>query len=160
MRVALCLVAMAAVGWCADFRGGRLRRQGRWQNGRHGGHPEDHRRRGEAGGTIVLKPGVYLSGSLFLKSGTHLRLDEGVVIRGVQSLAGYPMMQTRVAGIEMKWPAALINVYEQSGVKISGQGTIDGDGKIWWDRTGSCGARITSPRASAGPPTTIASGRG
>jgi polygalacturonase len=87
----------------------------------------------KAGGTIVLKAGVYLTGSLFLKSGTTLRLDEGVEIRGVQDLAGYPIMQTRVAGIEMKWPAALINVYEQTGVKISGKGTIDGDGKIWWD---------------------------
>jgi polygalacturonase len=87
----------------------------------------------KAGGTIVLKPGVYLTGSLFLKSGTHLRVDEGVEIRGVQDLAGYPVMPTRVAGIEMKWPAALINVYEQTEVKISGKGTIDGDGKIWWD---------------------------
>jgi polygalacturonase len=34
----------------------------------------------------------------------------------------------------MKWPAALINVYEQSHVKISGKGVIDGDGKIWWDK--------------------------
>ena len=88
----------------------------------------------KTGGTIVLKPGGYLTGSLFLKSGTHLRVDEGVEIRGVQDLAGYPVMQTRVAGIEMKWPAALINVYEQTGVKISGKGTIDGDGKIWWDK--------------------------
>src|ERR1035441_434249 len=88
----------------------------------------------KAGGTIVLKPGVYLTGSLFLKSGTHLQVDEGVEIRGVQDLAGYPILQTRVAGIEMKWPAALINVYEQTGVKISGKGTIDGDGKIWWDK--------------------------
>ena len=85
-------------------------------------------------GTIVLDPGVYLSGSLFLKSGTHLRLDEGVEIRGVQDTAAYPVMQTRVAGIEMKWPAALINVYQQDGVEISGKGSIDGDGKLWWDQ--------------------------
>ena len=52
----------------------------------------------------------------------------------MQDLAAYPIMPTRVAGIEMKWPAALINVYEQSHVKISGKGTIDGDGKIWWDK--------------------------
>ncbi len=84
-------------------------------------------------GEIVFRPGVYLTGALFLKSGTHLRVDRGVEICGVQDLAGYPIMQTRVAGIEMKWPAALINVYEQSGVKISGDGAIDGDGKIWWD---------------------------
>jgi polygalacturonase len=84
-------------------------------------------------GTIVLNPGVYLTGSLFLKSGTHLRLDEGVEIHGVQDQAAYPILQTRVAGIEMKWPAALINVYQQDGVEISGKGSIDGDGKLWWD---------------------------
>src|ERR1039458_10816337 len=83
----------------------------------------------KAGGTIVLKAGVYLTGSLFLKSGTTLRLDEGVEIRGVRDLAGYPVMQTRVAGIEMKWPAALINVYEQTGGRISGKGTIGGEGR-------------------------------
>jgi polygalacturonase len=85
-------------------------------------------------GTVVFAPGVYLSGSVFLKSRTKLRVDAGVEIRGVQDLAAYPVMQTRVAGIEMKWPSALINVYEQSHVKISGKGVIDGDGKIWWDK--------------------------
>jgi polygalacturonase len=34
----------------------------------------------------------------------------------------------------MSWPAALINVYEQSGVKINGKGVIDGDGSMWWDK--------------------------
>ncbi len=88
----------------------------------------------KSNGTVVFKPGVYLTGSLFLKSGSNLRIDEGVEIRGVQNQDAYPILPTRVAGIEMKWPAALINVYEQSHVKISGKGVIDGDGKIWWDR--------------------------
>jgi polygalacturonase len=43
------------------------------------------------------------------------------------------MMPTRIAGIEMTWPAALINVYEQSDVGISGKGVVDGDGKVFWD---------------------------
>lgn len=87
-----------------------------------------------SGGTIVFAPGIYRTGSIFLKSGTHLRVDKGVEIRGLQDQAAYPVMPTRIAGIEMKWPAALINVYEQSNVKISGQGVIDGDGKMWWDK--------------------------
>ncbi len=87
-----------------------------------------------AGGTVVFKPGIYLTGSLFLKSGVHFRVDEGVELHGVQDLAAYPVMFTRIAGIEMRWPAALLNVYEQANVKISGKGTIDGDGKIWWDK--------------------------
>ena len=84
-------------------------------------------------GTVTLRPGVYLSGALFVKSGVTLRIDSGVTIRGVRDLSGYPLMPTRVAGIEMIWPAALINVYEQKNVSITGSGTIDGDGKYWWD---------------------------
>ncbi len=84
--------------------------------------------------TVVFKPGTYLTGALFVKSNTQLRIDEGVELRGVQDIAAYPVMPTRVAGIEMKWPSALINVYEQSNVQISGRGAVDGDGKIWWDK--------------------------
>lgn len=86
------------------------------------------------GGTVVFKPGVYLTGSIFLKSGVHLRLDRGVEIRAVQDDAAYLDTWRRVAGIEMSWPAALINVYKQSHVRISGDGVIDGDGSFWWEK--------------------------
>lgn len=86
------------------------------------------------GGTVTLDPGIYLSGALFLKSGMHFQVDEGVTIRGIHDLSAYPEMPTRVAGIEMTWPSALVNIYEQSNVTLSGKGVIDGDGKFWWDR--------------------------
>lgn len=82
---------------------------------------------------VTFDSGTYLTGALFIKSGTELRVDAGVTIRGVQQLDGYPFMPTRVAGIEMRWPAALINIYEQHDASITGRGTIDGDGKVWWD---------------------------
>ncbi len=82
--------------------------------------------------TVTLKPGTYLIGSIFIKSGTHLDLPKGVVLRGLQKLDAYPLMPTRVAGIEMTWPAALVNVYKQHDVQITGEGTIDGDGSYWW----------------------------
>ena len=85
------------------------------------------------GGTVSFRAGTYLTGSIFLKSGVTLQVDKGVTLLGSQRLVDYPIMSTRVAGIEMDWPAALVNVYKQSGVKITGGGTIDGDGKIWWD---------------------------
>jgi polygalacturonase len=84
-------------------------------------------------GTVVVPPGDYRTGALFLKSGIEFRVEKGAVILGAQDIAAYPMMPTRVAGIEMVWPAALINVYQQSNVKITGEGVIDGDGKQWWD---------------------------
>src|SRR5262249_45438817 len=86
------------------------------------------------GATIVFSPGIYLTGALFLKAGTHLHLDAGVELHAIQEQSAYPIMPTRVAGIEMNWPAALLNVYEQSNVTISGSGVIDGDGKFWWDK--------------------------
>ncbi|HWU48938.1 MAG TPA: glycosyl hydrolase family 28 protein, partial [Asticcacaulis sp.] len=84
-------------------------------------------------GTLVLKPGTYLTGALFLKSHMALRIDKGVTLTGAQDLKAYPRLPSRVAGIEMTWPVALINVYKQTDVKIYGDGVIDGDGKVFWD---------------------------
>lgn len=86
------------------------------------------------GGTVVFSPGVYKIGSLFLKDNVNLRVDEGVTLKGVQDDAAYPLVFTRVAGIEMEWPAALINAHHLKNVKIYGKGVIDGSGKPWWDR--------------------------
>lgn len=86
------------------------------------------------GGIVTFKPGYYITGALFLKSNVHLLVDTGVTLTGSQDDADYPSLWTRVAGIEMKWPAALINVNEQRNVKISGGGTIDGNGEKWWNK--------------------------
>jgi len=86
------------------------------------------------GGTVTFKPGQYVTGALFLKSNVYLRISEGVTLLGSQDDADYPSIPTRVAGIEMKWPAALINVNDAKNVKISGGGTIDGRGEKWWDK--------------------------
>ncbi len=84
-------------------------------------------------GVVTLAPGTYLTGALFVKSGTELHLDHGVTLRAVPSLDAYPMLPTRVAGIEMTWPAAVVNIYGQHDAAVTGEGTIDGDGKPWWD---------------------------
>ncbi|HZI47370.1 MAG TPA: glycosyl hydrolase family 28 protein [Pyrinomonadaceae bacterium] len=86
------------------------------------------------GGVVKFKPGSYVTGALFLKSNVHLRIDKNVTLLGSQDDADYPSIWTRVAGIEMKWPAALINVNDQRNVKLSGGGTIDGRGQKWWDK--------------------------
>jgi polygalacturonase len=87
----------------------------------------------KAHGMVTFAAGTYLTGAIFVKSGTELHVDQGVTLRGVQTLDGYPMMPTRVAGIEMTWPAALINIYGDHDASITGSGTIDGNGKVWWD---------------------------
>ncbi len=86
------------------------------------------------GGIVSFKPGQYVTGALFIKSGVNFVVGEGVTLLGSQEDSDYPSIFTRVAGIEMKWPAALINVNEQRNVRLSGGGTIDGRGKKWWDK--------------------------
>src|SRR5260370_7295689 len=86
------------------------------------------------GGVVHLRPGVYLTGALFLKSNVNLRVDQGVTLLGSLADADYPSIWTRVAGIEMKWPAALINVNDQKNVRFSGAGIIDGQAKKRWER--------------------------
>ena len=88
----------------------------------------------EGGGIVAFKPGTYLMGSVFLKSGVHLKIDKGVLIKGSTSFDDYPEIDTRIAGIEMKWPAALINVINQKNVMISGDGKVNAQGKFCWDK--------------------------
>nr|WP_321357725.1 glycoside hydrolase family 28 protein [uncultured Draconibacterium sp.] len=86
------------------------------------------------GGKVIFPPGTYLSGALFVKSNVELHIGEGVIIRAIQDNDYYPRKWTRIAGIEMEWPAALINVYNEHNVRITGKGVIDGNGKYWWKK--------------------------
>lgn len=86
------------------------------------------------GGIVTFDAGEYLTGSVFIKSGVTLRIDKGVKILGSQNIKDYPIIPTRVAGIEMNWPAALINVLNQKDVAITGDGIVDGRGKPFWDK--------------------------
>lgn len=86
------------------------------------------------GGCIKFEKGVYLTGSIYLKSNVELDISEGVELRGVRSEKAYPEIWSRVAGIEMYWPSALINICNQKNVKITGNGLINGQGEYWWNK--------------------------
>jgi polygalacturonase len=88
-----------------------------------------------SGGGVVVVPagGRYVCGSLFLKSGVTLRVEKGATILGSEEKGDYPMIDTRIAGLEMKHPAALVNAIDCQHVGIDGGGVIAGRGKVWWD---------------------------
>jgi len=88
----------------------------------------------KGGGVVTFNPGAYLTGSVFIKKGVNFRIDKDVTILGSQNILDYPEIHTRVAGIEMRWPAALINVIDQDNVAITGKGTIHAQGKPFWDK--------------------------
>lgn len=88
----------------------------------------------KGGGIVTFSKGNYCIGSIFLKSGVNFNIPEGVQLFGSQDLNNYPIIDTRVAGIEMKWPAALISTIGQKNVAITGKGKVWGQGKVFWEK--------------------------
>lgn len=84
------------------------------------------------GGTVVVPEGVFVTGAIFLKQGVNLCVERGGVLKGSQDTNDYPWIDTRIAGLEMKWPAALVNADGVTNLQLTGEGTIDGSGERWW----------------------------
>ena len=65
-------------------------------------------------------------------------------------------MKTRWEGIEREWTSALLNFTDMNGVDVSGEGTVDGSGDLWLQRSGFADAdaerRRAGPRASRRSP--------
>lgn len=82
----------------------------------------------EGGGVMVVPPGVFLSGSLYFRQGTHLHLEEGAVLMGSDNIADFPLAETRIEGETCLYFEALVNAKGLDGFTITGSGTIDGNG--------------------------------
>ncbi|MDP4269294.1 MAG: glycosyl hydrolase family 28 protein [Bacteroidota bacterium] len=85
------------------------------------------------GGTLVVPKGIFLTGALYLKQGVDLRIEKDGVLKGSANTADYPPVDKRIEGhTEPKTCPALINAYGIKGLKITGEGTIQGGGKPFW----------------------------
>jgi len=85
------------------------------------------------GGTLVIPPGEFLTGAIFLKPGVNLHLDQGAVLRGSTNIEDYPAMETRIEGHAQVWRPALVNAKNVDHLRITGEGAIQGGGKPFWD---------------------------
>lgn len=86
----------------------------------------------DGGGTVIVPKGIYLTGALFFKPGTKLHLEEGACIKGVDDIAHYPLIPSRMEGRSIYYYAALINAYNVDGFSITGPGMINGNGLRFW----------------------------
>jgi hypothetical protein len=84
------------------------------------------------GGSLVIPKGTFITGSIFLKQGVNLLVEKEAVLKGSQDTNDYPWIDTRIAGLEMKWPAALINADGITNLQLTGEGMLDGSGERWW----------------------------
>ena len=86
------------------------------------------------GGKVVLQPGQYLTGALFIKNGVELHIGEGVTLIASEDMGDYPESRTRIAGIEMVWPVAVLNILGQKNAAITGAGKVDCRGEFCWNK--------------------------
>ena len=94
---------------------------------------------GKTGGTVLVPPGIWLTGSLFLRSNTELHLEKGAVLLGSPDLADY----NELDAYEQNWQSTaegwsgkhLILAIEVENVALTGEGCIDGNGRAFFSTT-------------------------
>jgi Glycosyl hydrolases family 28 len=87
------------------------------------------------GGLVYLRPGVYRSGTVILKSNVTLYLEAGAVILGSFDLADY----TAQSGPPVRGDANqthLIFAKDAENLTLAGPGRIDGQGPAFWELSG------------------------
>uniref|UniRef100_A0A2C9UCS6 Rhamnogalacturonase A/B/Epimerase-like pectate lyase domain-containing protein n=1 Tax=Manihot esculenta TaxID=3983 RepID=A0A2C9UCS6_MANES len=93
----------------------------------------------KGGAQLYVPPGKWLTGSFNLTSHLTLFLEKGAVILGSQNPSHWDVLDPLPSygrGIELpgKRYRSLINGYKLRDVVITGDnGTIDGQGSVWWD---------------------------
>ena len=108
-------------------------------------------RAAEKGGVVVIPKGVFLSGSLFFKQGTHLHLEEGAKLKGSDDISNFPILETRIEGQTLNYFAAnKVLLYDLLNVFHLYQ-TIEGIFRIYLNE-GALGAETKAANLIYGDP--------
>jgi len=86
----------------------------------------------ESGATLLIPKGIYLTGTLFLKSNTHLELSAGAVLLGSPKIEDYTKLTW--GHHEDRTPWHLLVADQAKNIRISGLGCIDGNGHNFWQK--------------------------
>ena len=88
------------------------------------------------GGRVVVPPGTYLIGSIFLGDATELHLEKDATLLGSPDLADYNAPDAypqNFGSVNEGWSAKhLVLAIEKKGVSITGRGVIDGNGRAFF----------------------------
>ena len=90
----------------------------------------------KAGGGRVLVPGggTYYTGPIHLKSNVHLEVSKGATLLFSDNFMDYlPPVLVRWEGEECYSLSPLIYASHCENIAVTGQGTLNGNGKTWWD---------------------------
>jgi polygalacturonase len=83
----------------------------------------------QAGGTVILRDGTFLSGTVRLKSDLTLHIDPTATLKGTQDDADYPDINPPFQNTQLSnCKRALVYAENVKNVRVEGGGTIDGSG--------------------------------
>ncbi|MFI5405508.1 MAG: glycoside hydrolase family 28 protein [Nitrososphaerales archaeon] len=92
------------------------------------------------GGKVIVPEGIFLTGSIYLKSNVNLVISENAVVKFSDDKNKYlPVVFTRWEGVECMNYSPLIYSYGEENIAITGKGTLDGQGSNtnWWSWKGN-----------------------
>lgn len=85
------------------------------------------------GGRVVVPAGEFLTGAIRLRSNVNLHVSKGATLKFATDAKAYlPIVHTRWEGMELMHLSPLIYAYEETNVAITGEGTLDGQGKAYF----------------------------
>lgn len=82
------------------------------------------------GGEVEIPSGRFLTGTIFLRSNTRLKLAEGAELTGSDDLADYPVSEVRWEGKWIKGHCSLIHAIDADNIAIVGPGKIRGSDAV------------------------------
>lgn len=86
------------------------------------------------GGTIYIPTGKYKTGSIRLYSNMTLFLEAGAELFFVNDVEEFPIIYTRWEGTEMDCYQPCIYGQDGQNIRVTGYGTVNGNGHVWWQR--------------------------
>src|SRR5438552_5624668 len=103
------------------------------------------------GGHVVVPAGTYSTGAIHLLNNVDMHLERGAVLRFNGAIGNYPLVLTRVAGIECMNYSPMVYAYEQTNIALTGDGVLDAAETASWN-VGTDFTRILDPLVAAGLP--------
>lgn len=87
----------------------------------------------KGGGRVVVPKGEWLTGAVHLRSNVNLHIQKGATLKFSTDPRDYlPLVFTRWEGMELMHISPLIYAYEQQNIAVTGEGTLDGQGKAFF----------------------------